>query len=471
MFWCYITFRMMDSNSISRRDFLGKAGVATVCLTIVPSIVLGRKVGKTAPSDKLNIAGIGIGGRGYEVLRNMASENIVALCDVDWKYGDKCFKAFPKASRYRDWRRMLDEMGKTIDAVMIATPNHTHAIIAAHSMIAGKHVYVEQPLAHTIYESRLLTKLAEKYKVATQMGNQGSSQEGVRKICEWIWNDEIGDVRKVEAFTDRTALPQKLNNSKKGMMVPDSLSWDMFIGPASLRPYHEMYTPYNWREWWDFGIGVLGDMACHIMHPAFKALNLAYVSKAQGSSTSLFNDCVPNAQIISMKFAERPAVAKAGFPEAEIVWYNGGIQPMKPEGWPAGKNMNDSGGGVLFHGSKETLVRGCYGKDPWLLSGRLPIVTNTLPRVLGEQHELDWIRACKENYQNRVETSSPFSDAGPLNEIILVGALATRLQALNTELLWDRGNMRFSNISNDQYVKELIKPTYRQGWTLPEMPA
>jgi len=490
----------MNSDVISRREFLEKTAAATVVLTLVPSLVLGSKVGKIAPSDKLNIAGIGIGGRGFDVLKNMATENIIALCDVDWKYSDKCFNSFPKAKRYWDWRKMFDEIGKTIDAVVIATPDHTHAIIAANAITLGKHVYCEQPLTHSVYESRLLTKLAEKYNVATQMGNQGSSGNDVRTICEWIWNGEIGEVKKVEAFTDRPIWPQGLNRPKQGTLVPDTLNWDLFIGPAPMRPYHETYTPWNWRGWWNFGTGAWGDMACHILHPVFKALKLKYPIKAQGSSTSLMADCTPNAEMVRIVFPERQAGGKIKFPEVEVIWYDGGLQPLKPQGWPAGKNMNNAGGGVLFHGTRDTLICGCYGKGPWLLSGRVPDVPKTLHRITEEKHELDWVRACKESPQNSVETSSPFSEAGPFNEMVVMGTLAVRLQGLNRELEWDGKNMRFTNIPDEeikictedrfsmqdghpifekkwgdpinaqQFARELIKHTYRQGWSLPEMP-
>ena len=490
----------MADNSISRRAFLTKTGAAATYLTVVPSIVLGRKVGKTAPSDKLNIAVTGVGGRGFELTKNMQSENIVALCDVDWKFGEKCFNAFPKAKRYFDWRKMLDENVKLIDAVIIATPDHTHAVIAANAITLGKHVYCETPLTHSVYESRLLTRLSKKYQIATQMGNQGSSQEGVRKICEWIWNDEIGDVLKVDAFTDRPFWAQGLARPRQSMMVPDTLNWDLFTGPAALRPYHEIYTPLNWRGWWDFGTGAFGDMAGHVLHPVYKALKLNAPTRIQGSSTSLLRDNAPNAQIIRMVFPERKSEARVKFPEIELTWQDGGLQPMKPQNWPAGRNMNVAGGGALFHGTKDTLVCGCYGKDPWLLSGRVPNVPSILSRVPNENHEMDWVHACKESIENRMATSSSFSDAGPFSEMITLGVLAVRLQNLHRELLWDQEEMCFINIGDEliqfyeqdnysspprntepdkkvshtvsarQFAEELIRHSYRKGWALPEMP-
>ena len=268
------------SNKISRRRFLGTAGTVAAGFTILPNSVISG-LGKRAPSDKLNIAVIGIGGMGNTNLRNVKrTENIVALCDVDWGYSKRVFEANPQAKAYWDWRKMYDEMGKSIDAVIVATADHSHCIAAANAIAMGKHAYVQKPLTHSVYESRLLTKLAAKYKVATQMGNQGSSDEGVNQTIEWIQNGEIGDVRKVESFTDRPIWPQGLNRPK-GEWVPDTLNWDLFIGPAQMRPYNSIYTPWNWRGWWDFGTGALGDMACHILHPVFKSLKLQYPIRAQ----------------------------------------------------------------------------------------------------------------------------------------------------------------------------------------------
>src|SRR4030042_5334800 len=278
-----------DSKNIPRRSFIGTTGAVAAGLTILPSSVISG-LGHRAPADKLNIAVVGIGGMGNSNLRNVkGSENIVALCDVDWGYSKKVFADNPGAKPYWDWRKMYDEMGKSIDAVIVATADHTHAIVAANAMTMGKHVYVKKPLTHTVYESRLLTKLAAKHKVATQMGNQGSSDEGVDLVVEWLQNGEIGDVKKVEAFTDRPRWPQGLN-VPKGEWVPETLNWDLFIGPAKMRPYNSLYTPWNWRGWGDFGTGALGDMACHILHPVFKGVKLSSPIRATGSSKLALSD-------------------------------------------------------------------------------------------------------------------------------------------------------------------------------------
>jgi len=484
--------------TLSRRDFVNKTLAASAAFTIVPSFAVSG-LGHKAPSDKLNIAGIGIGGMGFSNLKQMETENIVGLCDVDWKYSDRVFKHYPKAKKYKDFRKMYDEMGKSIDAVIVATADHTHAIVAAQAMVMGKHTYVQKPLTHSVYESRLLTNLAEKHQVATQMGNQGASGEGVSLITEWIANNEIGEVTRVEAFTDRPIWPQGLNRPED-QQAPDTLDWDLFIGPAKERPYNSIYTPWNFRGWWDFGTGALGDMACHILHPVFVGLELGYPTAVQGSSTLLLADSAPTAEKVTLTFPKRKSNTKTNLPEVKVTWYDGGLQPNKPEGWPEGKNMNNSGGGVIFHGTKDTLFCGCYGRDPWLLSGRIPNVTKTRRRI-EVSHEQDWIRASKESAANRVQTSSSFKESGPFNEMVVMGVLAVRLQNLNKELKWDGENMKFTNINDNeevkiilednfsihdghptfnkkwtdplnanQFAKELIKHNYRDGWKLPDMP-
>ena len=493
---------MKKKSGMSRREFVARTSVAAAGLTILPSGIISAK-GRTAPSDKLNIAGIGVGGMGFANLKRMETENIIGLCDVDLKYSQRVFDHYPKAKVYQDYRNMYDELGKSIDAVVVATSDHTHAIVAADAMTNGWHAYVQKPLTHSAYESRLLTKLADKYQLATSMGNQGSSGEGVNLVAEWLANGEIGDVTHVEAFTDRPIWPQGLNRPEKGMWVPETLDWDLFIGPAPMRPYHELYTPWNWRGWWDFGTGALGDMACHILHPVFVGLELGYPTKAQGSSTLLLTDCAPNAQMVDIIFpARKPSrKMKMKLNEVKVTWYDGGLKPEMPEGWPPGRSMNDDGGGVIFHGTKDKLICGCYGKDPWLLSGRKPTAPKFRRRV-ETSHEQDWIRACKETPENRVKTASDFSEAGPFNEMVVMGVMAVRLQALNKVLEWDGKKMEFTNIGDNeefkvvisdgfkihdghptfnktmtdpinakQYARELVNHKYREGWKLPAMPA
>jgi hypothetical protein len=486
---------------MNRREFLTKAGVGLAAVTVVPSSVLGKAVGKTAPSDKLNIAGVGVGGRGLGVIKNMESQNIVALCDVDWKYAQGAFDRYPKAKKFYDYRKMYDQVGKSIDAVVVGTADHTHALVSATGMDLGKHIYCEKPLTHSVYESRLLTKLAAKHQVATQMGNQGASGAGVRQVCDWIWNGEIGEVTKVEAFTDRPIWPQGLMRPTAVDPIPKTLDWDLFVGPAPMRPFNHLYTPWNWRGWWDFGTGALGDMACHILHPVFKGLKLGYPTQAQGSSTPLLTECAPNAQMVKLIFPARDNMAKVALPEVEVIWYDGGLQPARPEGMPDGKSLNDNGGGVIFHGTKDTLICGCYGVNPWLLSGRKPSVPAMNREVPDNDHYMDFVRACKEDAATRVPTASDFSEAGPFNEMVVMGVMAVRLQALNRVLEWDGPNMRFTNISPSdtlkimiedgfsikdghptfnkvytdpinalEFANGLIKHNYRDGWKLVDMP-
>jgi len=468
----------LKKSAVSRRAFLGTTAAAAAGLTIVPSHVVGG-LGHKAPSDKLNIVGVGVGGMGFANLKNLESENIVGLCDVDWGYtaGNGVFDRYPNAKKYKDWRRMFDEMGDDFDAVVVATADHTHAIIASHAITMGKHVYVQKPLTHSVYESRLLTKLADKYKVATSMGNQGSSGEGVNLTTEWIANGEIGEVTKVEAFTDRPIWPQGLNTPENGDWVPETLDWDLFTGPAEMKPFNHIYHPWNWRGWWDYGTGALGDMACHILHPVFVGLQLGYPTKAQASSTLLLEECAPNAQSVKLTYPKIRAKGpwKVDLPEVDVHWYDGGIKWDLPEGWPAGKNPNDSGGGVIFHGTKDKLICGCYGVNPWLLSGREPNAPKFRRRV-ETSHEMDWVRACKESAGDRVPTASDFSEAGPFNEMVVMGVLAVRLQALNKELEWDGENMEFTNLKDDETIRTVIKdgfeihdghPTFKKTWTDP----
>lgn len=494
------------NKNISRRNFIQQSAMVTAGAIVASSPLLAnipdsKNKKKVSANEKLNIVGIGIGGRGGGVISQLKSQNIIALCDVDWKYAANKFNEFPDAKRYKDYRKLFDEMGDKIDAVVVGTPDHTHAVIAAQAISMGKHVYCEKPLTHSVYETRLLTKLAAKYKVATQMGNQGSSGEGVRKVCEAIWSGMIGEVTKVDAFTDRPIWPQGLEVPTRVDTPHPELDWDLFLGPAKKRPYNTIYHPWNWRGWWDFGTGALGDMACHILQPVVAALQLKYPTSVQGSSTSLMTDCAPNAEIVKFKFPSRDNMPRVAMPAVEVTWYDGGLLPEYPAGWPEGRSMNDDGGALVFHGTKDTLICGCYGVRPWLLSGR-EIPTPTMTREIpDDNHYLDFVRACKESPESRILTASDFSKSGPLNEMVVMGVLGVRLQGLRRELLWDGEKMEFKNIFptdtikmkiedgfsikdghptfNHKYTdpinalefaKELVKHTYHNGYTLPEMP-
>lgn len=497
-----------QSVSGSRREFIKGSIAAAAGVTILPSHVIAG-LGHKAPSDKLDIVGVGVGGMGRANLRNMNSENIVALADVDFKYASKCFDDYPRAKTFDDWREMFDKMGNKFDAVMVATADHTHAIVAAHAMEMGKHVYVQKPLTHTVYESRLLTKLARKNKVVTQMGNQGNSGEGIRQICEWIWDGAIGEIEEVHAWTNRPIWPQGQGRPQGNPPMPETLNWDVFLGPAEERPYHPAYTPWNFRGFWDFGTGALGDMACHIIDPVFKALMLEYPTKVQGSSTLVNTEMAPVAEVVEYVFPERKAQAKVKMPEVKVTWWDGGLLPPRPEELPAGEIMGrDKSGGTLFVGSKGKIMCGVYAKDPFLLPLSYDETyirpRKTLKRIEAS-HEMDWVRACKEGYDsckaNNSLPSSNFDYSGPLNEMVVMGVVAVRLQDLKRQLEWDGENMQFTNISasdklkvvtkdefwvedghphfNTEYTGDLdakefaanlIKKKYRDGWTLPKMP-
>lgn len=444
------------NGGMSRHNFLKNAGAMAAGFTILPSQVVSG-LGHKAPSDKLNIAGIGVGGMGRANLNNLKSENIVALCDVDWEYAAKTFNDFPKAQVFEDYRRMFDKMGDQIDAVVIATPDHTHYVSAAEAMRRGKHVYLQKPLTHSVYESRKLTEIARETGVVTQMGNQGNSGEGIRKICEWIWNGEIGEVEEVHAWTNRPIWPQGLERPTETPSVPPTLNWDLFVGPAPWRPYHPSYTPWNWRAWWDYGTGALGDMGCHIVDPVFKALQLGHPDTIEGSSTQVNTESAPLAEKVIYQFPRRPKKQKVNMPPVEFTWYDGGLMPERPEGIPEGKTLGDNGGGAMFVGSKGTLICSTYARNPYIIGreDNPPEVPKQLRRVKNGMagHEMDWVRACKEPADDRTMPSSNFEYAGPLNEVVVMGNLAVRLQDLKRTLQWDGVNMEITNIGEEEEIR------------------
>ena len=454
---------MSKKYDVSRRSFIGSAATLAAGITILPSNVIAG-LGHKPPSDKLNIAGIGVGGEGYTNLRYMETENIVALCDVDWDYaGKNSFKRWPLAKQYKDYREMFDQQ-KDIDAVMIATPDHSHALPAVLAMRQGKHVYVQKPLTHSVYESRVLKETAERYGVATQMGNQGNSAEGIRLICEWIWAGAIGEVTHVDTWTNRPIWPQGLTAPKKSMHVPKTLDWDLFIGPAKWREYNSVYHPWNWRGWWDFGTGALGDMGCHIIDPVFKALKLEYPTSVDATSTYFNNDSLPNAEIVRFEFPARDNLPKVAMPEVTVHWYDGGLMPSRLEELKPGELMGDENGGCIFYGTKGKIMCGTYAQNPTLLptSEMQNFVQpeksiRRISNAMEGGHEQDWIRACKEDKDIRLEASSNFNYSAPLNETVVLGVLAVRLQSTGRKLIWDGPNMRFTNISVSDKLKIMTK--------------
>ncbi len=459
-----------ENRTLTRRSFLRTTTAASAAFTIIPGVAMGKKLGYQAPSDTLNVALVGAGSQGsgdigsickpevatagqgmFGMAAKPGTEKLVAVCDVDWGYAPVTgtFEKYPSAKRYKDWRVMYDEMTKSIDAVVVATADHSHANPAATAMTLGKHVYVEKPLTHTIYESRLLTKLAKKQGVATQMGNQGSSGPGVRQACAWAWAGEIGEVRKAAVWSSRPIWPQGLDTPADVQKVPKTLEWNLWIAHMPFRPYNSAYTPWNFRGWWDFGTGAFGDMACHNMHPVFKVLKLGYPTKVQGQSTTLKKDACPHAQIVKMTFPARPNLPYMAMPEVEVTWYDGGFRPMIPGVLPEGKTWQ--GEGCTLYGTKDTLILGSHGSDAYLLSGRTPKSPEVLRVVPDNNHYMDWVNACKDP-ELRDKTASHFGEAGPFNEMVLMGILGVRLQKLNRILDWDGENMKFANISDTEKV-------------------
>lgn len=452
----------------SRRRFLNRAMLTTAAATIVPRHVLGGD-GQLSANEKLNIAGVGVGGMGSHNLGKCASENIVALCDVDSSVAGKTFSQYPSAKTYRDFRVLFDRQ-KDIDAVIVATPDHTHAVIAMAAIQLGKHVYVQKPLTHSVQEARVLTEAARKQGVATQLGNQGHSGDGARLICEWIWSGAIGAVREVHAWTNRPVWPQGIEVGRpvETPPVPASLDWDLWLGPAPERPYHPTYHPGLWRAWWDFGTGSLGDLGCHILDAPFWALKLKYPVSVEGCISTYWhalwqetkpkNETYPRSTIVRFQFPKRE-----GMPPVKLTWWDGGMMPPRPDDLEEGRAMGDSDGGVLFIGDKGKLMCGCYGRNPQLIpESRMQAFAapvQTLDRIPGGQdgHEQDWVRSCK----GGAPASSNFEFSGPLSEMVLMGNLAVRYP--NRRLLWNGGQME---VTNDAEANSYVKRQYRQGWTL-----
>jgi predicted dehydrogenase len=452
----------------TRRRFLQTTALAASAFTIVPYHVLGAD-GQTPPSGKLNIAGIGVGGMGANNLKQCADENIVALCDVDQDYAANTFKTYPKAKIYRDFREMLEKQ-KDIDAVIIATPDHSHAMIGLAAIRAGKHVYIQKPLAHSVQEARLLTEAAREHKVVTQMGNQGHSGDGTRQVCEWLAADVIGAVREVHAWTNRPVWPQgvEVERPKETPPVPAGLDWDRWIGPAAFRPYHPTYAPGTWRAWWDFGTGSLGDLGCHVVDAPFWALKLKYPESVEGCISTYWKglwqkddpkmETYPRSTIVRFQFP-----ARENLPACKLTWWDGGMMPPRPEGLGPRVPLGDDDGGVIFLGEKGVMVCGCYGKNPRVYpEERMQEAKNvalSIDRIPGsiDGHEKDWVRACK----GGKPASSNFDYSGPLAETVLMGNLAVRYP--NRKLLWDGENMK---VTNDDEANGYVRRHYRDGWTL-----
>ncbi len=447
-------------HQFTRRSFLTTSATVVAAASIVPRHVLGGP-GAMPPSEMLNLAVIGAGGRGADDIAELKSENVAVLCDVEWDRAADTFKRFPNAARHRDFRVML-EKEKGIDAVVVATPDHIHAVAAMAALQHGKHVYCEKPLTRTIREARELTQAARAAKVATQMGNQGMAFEGNRLIKEWLADGAIGPVREVHVWSDRPThrgklplwWPQGLERPKATPPVPATLDWDLWLGPAPWRPYHPAYVPFKWRGWWDFGSGGLGDMGIHNLAPVFDALQLGPPLSVQASSTPVYPETVPNACVVHYQFP-----ARGERPPVKLHWYDGGILPPRPEELEDDRPL-DPEDGILFVGDKgKMLVEGWGGERPRLIPEtrnkeyRRP--PKTLPRSLG--HHAEWVRACKTGSP----TTSNFAFAGPLTEAVLLGSVCVHNGG--DQLSWDSAHLK---ITNDPEANGLLHYRYRAGWTL-----
>lgn len=435
---------------MKRRRFLQAAAMLAVGIHIVPRHVLG--MGQTPPSEKLNIAGVGIGGQGGGVLNDMKSENIVALCDVDWAKAAGTAQAFSNVELFKDYRVMLEKR-QDIDAVMIATPDHMHAPIALAALRAGKHVYVEKPMAHTIEETRVMTDVARETGLVTQMGNNGHAGEGLRLTREWIQAGAIGVVREVHGWSDRAGnwWKQPAERPTEVLTVPAGLDWDLWLGCAPQRPYHSAYHPFAWRGWFDFGTGALGDMAVHNLDPAFYALDLGAPLAAQVQDSGLGRETYAAWQIITFEFAARDTQ-----PALKMVWYDGGKRPDKPDDLADEADLSDNG--ILFIGERGSILCDGWSGPPRLFPAsrreEFQRPPKTIPRSSG--HRAEWIQACKDRKPE--DAKAGFAYSGPFTEALLVGNLAARLQK---RIEWDSANLSARNAPE---AEPLIRKRYRTGF-------
>lgn len=471
---------------MKRRKFIKQTAGASAAFTIVPSFVLGGN--HVPPSDTLYVASIGVGGRGAGIVRELdATKRVkfVALCDVDDNRAADTYKNFPKAKKYKDFRKLYDKHINEIDAFSVGTPDHTHAVISLPFMRAKKHAYVEKPLTHNIREARIMTQVAEEMGIVTQMGNQGSSSDGQRETQEWLDSGIIGKVEKVNCWTNRPVWPQGLRDINSGEPVPKHLDWDLWLGPAKERAYHSAYLPFKWRGWWDFGTGALGDMGCHILETPFKTLGLGYPYEAEASCTTVwagdfveanYSSACPPSSIVRLKFESE----KHG--KVDLNWYDGGIMPDLPDELNDGEMIGDWGGGSVFYGTKGILVTDTYSRNPRLLPSKTmkyfkkPEPTLTRIKNGFNGHANNWV----EGILNGVKTSSPFSYSGPLTEAVLMGNLAIKAFQYKVlqdgkkptdwapydfpgrrKLLWDGENMKVTNYDK---ANDWVTRDYRKGW-------
>ena len=454
----------MAKHELTRRAFL--AAATTTAVAAWPRRVNAAKVvpRKISPNEKMNVAAIGAGGKGLGDIMNCKSENVVALCDADWARAAEAFYRLKGAKRFWDYRKMLEEMDAAVDACTVSTPDHMHAPAAHMAMKMGKHVYVQKPLTHTIKEAVLLTKTAREMGVATQMGNQGQAGDAVRTLCEMIWSGAIGKVTEVHIWTDRPGdiWKQGIPEPPPGEPVRDKLNWELWIGPAEMRPYNGGYCPRAWRGWWDFGCGALGDMGCHNMNPVWRACKLG---EAETFTVETVRETGNNTHTGPVSSAIRYQFpARGEMPPVTVTWYDGGLKPERPEGLPADAKLGaaeDPENGSLFVGEDGFLTCGCHGDGVRLvpderMQGYKP-PEPWLERIPNESPYVDWMRACKGGQP----ACSNFDYAGPLTEFVNMGNVALRAGRKVTYSLASH------SVVDDEAANALLTKTYRAGWKLP----
>lgn len=455
----------------SRRRFVQSTVAVTAAsalsgISIVPRHVLGgpRHI---APSEKINLAAIGIGGQGNRNLDQLSDQAIVALCDVDDVRAAASYNRWPDARKYEDFRELLDAEGDRIDAVVVSTPDHVHAVATMAAIKRGKHVYCEKPLTHTIAEARAVARAAREAGVATQMGNSGQATDDVRLLYAMIDSGAIGPVREVHIWSDRpgrglfgTWWPQGVDRPKETPPVPETLAWNLWLGPAPQRPYHPAYVPSAWRGWWDFGTGALGDMGCHSFDPAFRALDLDAPVSVEAVSTGVNKETYPLGSIVRYEFA-----ARGNRPAVTLTWYDGGLRPPRPRGLEDGQEVGKDQNGLLFIGDEGVLMTDVAGRKPRLIpearmkSYRLP--KPTLPPSPG--HWKEWVNACK----GGEPAGSNFDHAARLTETVLLGNVPLRpelREPLSKQRLeWDTATGKFTNLPE---ANAFLSVPYREGYAL-----
>ena len=430
------------SKRLNRRRFLQRsaaaAGVAAASAMVVPAWA-------ESPNEKLRVAVVGVSGRGAGNLGGVSGENIVALCDVDSNNLDGAAKGHPQAKLFRDFRKMLGEMSQQIDAVVVSTPDHTHAPAGVMAMKLGKHCYCEKPLAHCPYEARLMGQLSVEKKLATQMGTQIHAEDNYRRVVELVQSGAVGPIREVHVWCGASYSGGE--RPKDTPPVPPSLDWDLWLGPAPYRPYHPAYVPFRWRGWDDFGSGGLGDFFCHYSDLAFWALNLRFPTTVEAEGPAPLPDACPPWLIVRYEFP-----ARGDLPPVKFTWYDGGKRPPIQ----AEKKLPDWGSGVLFVGEKG-MIMADYGRRMLLpeaqFAGFEP-PPQSIPKSVG--HHREWIEACKTGSP----TTCNFDYSGPLAEAALLGVVSFRV---GKKLQWDAANLKAVDCPE---ADPWIKRPYRAGWTL-----